>query len=97
MIPHMARREATIALNDLVEEERLLTPREVASLLGATHDWVLDQWQAGVLPGFRLTERMVRFRPSEIRLWLETRRSGPPLSELTSATNGAPDGVAATR
>ena len=97
MILTMGRREATIDLSGLSEEDRLLTPRELAALLGATHDWVLDQWQAGVLPGFRLSERMVRFRASEIRLWLESRRSGPALSELGSSPEEAGDGVAATR
>ena len=65
--------------------EPLLTAREVAGMLGATHDWVLDQWQAGNLPGFRLTERMVRFRASEIAAWVESHRRGPRPAVFASA------------
>jgi excisionase family DNA binding protein len=49
--------------------ERLLTAREVAELLGVSAATVLDRWQAGQLPGFRLwgSERgPVRFRQSEL-------------------------------
>jgi excisionase family DNA binding protein len=58
--------------------ERLLTARQVADVLGVTPGWVLRQYQRGVLPGYRLSERShpVRFRASEVEAWLETRRSG---------------------
>lgn len=39
--------------------------------------WVLDRWEAGELPGYRLSSRAVRFRESEIERWLEERRGGP--------------------
>ena len=58
----------------------LLTAREVSARLGATPRWVLSQWQAGNLPGFRLTGKMVRFRASEIERWLEDRREGPEVA-----------------
>ncbi len=58
-------------------EETLLTAREVSILLGASPRWVLDKWQAGVLPGFRLSGKMVRFRASEIDTWLNARHRGP--------------------
>ena len=44
---------------------------------------VLDKWEAGELPGFRLSSRAVRFRESEILAWLEERRRGPAPRERT--------------
>ena len=63
--------------HQLESADSLLTAREVAMRFGATPRWVLNQWQAGNLPGFRLSEKMVRFRASEIDQWLEDRREGP--------------------
>ncbi len=57
--------------------EPLLRAREVAERLGMSSDWVLDRWEAGELPGFRLGSRAVRFRWSEVEEWLEARRQGP--------------------
>ena len=57
--------------------EPLLTAHQVAELLGVKADWVLDQWQAGDLPGFRLSQRLVRFRESEIEAYLQSKHEGP--------------------
>ena len=60
--------------------EPLVTAREVAELLGFSTGWVLDQWEAGKLPGFRIGTRKgspVRFRLSEIELWLDDKKEGP--------------------
>ena len=57
--------------------ERLLTARELADLLGFTPGTVLDKWERGELPGFKLPGGAVRFRESEILAWLETHRRGP--------------------
>jgi excisionase family DNA binding protein len=54
--------------------DRLLRAREVAELLGVSTGTVLDWWQDGRLPGFRLSSRAVRFRESEVLEWLEERR-----------------------
>ena len=54
--------------------ERLLTAAELAELLSLSPATVLDRWQAGDLPGFRLFGRKggpVRFRLSEIEAALE--------------------------
>jgi excisionase family DNA binding protein len=56
--------------------ERLLKTRDVAELLGLEMGTVLDHFEAGDLPGFRLYGRKggpVRFRLSEIEEWLESR------------------------
>jgi excisionase family DNA binding protein len=53
--------------------DRLLRAREVAELVGLSTSTVLDWWQAGKLPGFRLSSRAVRFRESEVLAWLEAR------------------------
>ena len=54
--------------------ERLLTARELAELLGLSAATVLDWFEAGRLPGFKLG-RVVRFRESEVEAWLEAHRS----------------------
>ena len=68
--------------------EPLVTAREVGETLGFSTDWVLDQWEAGKLPGFRIGDRKgspVRFRLSEIEVWLENKKEGPRVTR--QATN----------
>jgi excisionase family DNA binding protein len=60
----------------------LLKAREVGEMLGMSTAWVLDKWEAGALPGFRVGGRAVRFRESEILEWLEARRRGPALESI---------------
>jgi excisionase family DNA binding protein len=60
--------------------ERLLTARQLAEILGLSPATVLDRFEAGTLPGFRLGGRVgspVRFRWSEVEAWLEEGRVGP--------------------
>lgn len=45
--------------------ERLLTARELADLLSLKPATVLDKWERGELPGFKIG-RAVRFDPNEI-------------------------------
>lgn len=62
------------------EGERLLKASDVAELLGVSMGTVLDWWQEGKLPGFRLGGSVgspVRFRMSEIEAWLDSCRGGP--------------------
>ena len=53
--------------------DRLLTAQELGAYIGLSASTVLDHWQAGHLPGFKLFGRTgpVRFRASEIEAWLE--------------------------
>jgi excisionase family DNA binding protein len=60
--------------------EPLLTTRELGEYLGLSAGTVLDRWEAGDLPGFRLFGRKggpVRFRLSEVEAELEAWRCGP--------------------
>jgi excisionase family DNA binding protein len=53
--------------------DRLLTAAELAELLGVTSGTVLDRFERGDLPGFRLWGRKggpVRFRLSEVEALL---------------------------
>jgi excisionase family DNA binding protein len=64
--------------------DRLLTAGEVADYLGLSTATVLDRWEAGDLPGFRLFGRKggpVRFRLSEVEAVLEEWRRGPSIME----------------
>jgi excisionase family DNA binding protein len=68
--------------------ERLLTARELADLLGLSAATVLDWFERGDLPGFRLLGRKggpVRFRESEVLAALEQWRSGPTPSASLAA------------
>jgi hypothetical protein len=65
--------------------ERLLNARELGELLGLSASTVLDRFEAGDLPGFRLFARVdrrgrptgpVRFRLSEVEAALEGWRVG---------------------
>jgi excisionase family DNA binding protein len=59
--------------------ERLLTAAELAELLRLSPATVLDRWERGDLPGYRLFGRKggpVRFRLSEIEAALESWRVG---------------------
>jgi excisionase family DNA binding protein len=53
--------------------DRLLTAAELGDYLGLSASTVLDRWQAGDLPGFKLWGRRgpVRFRASDIEAFLE--------------------------
>jgi excisionase family DNA binding protein len=65
--------------------ERLVTASELAGYLGLSTATVLDWWEAGRLPGFKLNGRAVRFRPSEVEAWLEAQRRGPSLASRPEA------------
>ena len=60
--------------------ERLVNAATLAEYLGVSTGTVLDWWEAGTLPGFKLG-RAVRFRPSEVEPWLENCRRGPAPSD----------------
>ena len=53
----------------------LLTARQVAELLGFAPGTIVDWYEAGKLPGFKIGGRL-RFRPSEVEAWLERQRPG---------------------
>ena len=59
---------------------RLWTARELAEMLGLSPSTVLDMWERGDLPGFKIG-RAVRFRPAEVEVWLEGCRRGPAPSQ----------------
>ena len=56
--------------------ERLVSARELAELLGVSSSTILDWFEDGRLPGFKLNGRAVRFRQSEVDAWLEECRVG---------------------
>ena len=69
--------------------ERLLTARELGEHLGISTSTVLDRWEQGHLPGYRLFGRKggpVRFRLSEIEEVLDGWREGPGAGEEVSPT-----------
>jgi excisionase family DNA binding protein len=53
--------------------EPLLTARQVADLLGFAPGTIVDWFEQGKLPGFRIGGRL-RFRWSEVEAWLEEKK-----------------------
>lgn len=75
----------------MIDGERLLKAREVAEMLDVSVATVLDHFEAGDLPGFRLYGRRggpVRFRPSDIEATLASWRHG----RLSPSDNKGPGG-----
>jgi excisionase family DNA binding protein len=75
--------------------QALLHARDVATLLGLTTSTVLDRFEAGDIPGFRLYGRKggpVRFRKEDLDVWLETtcRVGTVPTSENRPGRGDAP-------
>jgi len=60
--------------------DRLLNAREVVEVLSFSPATVLDWFESGKLPGFKLG-RAVRFRESEVLEWVEAQRRGPKGSQ----------------
>lgn len=58
--------------------EPLLTARELGELLGLSPATILDRWERGELPGYKIG-RAVRFDAEEI-LTLTRREGGPALA-----------------
>jgi hypothetical protein len=67
--------------------EPLLTARQIGELLGLSPGTVLDRFERGDLPGFRLyggrVGAPVRFRWSEVGAMLEEGRCGPEVDRRT--------------
>jgi hypothetical protein len=66
--------------DNVADLEPLLTARQVAGILNMSPNTVLDRYEAGELPGFKLWRGVdsvgrhtgpVRFRPSAIAEWIE--------------------------
>ena len=62
------------ASNDNAPDGRLLRAAEVAEWLGLSAATILDWWEAGKLPGFKLNGGPVRFAAAELREWLSAQR-----------------------
>lgn len=56
--------------------EPLLTARQVGERLGFAPGTVVNWFEAGTIPGFRVGGRL-RFRWSEVEDWLEEKRGRP--------------------
>jgi excisionase family DNA binding protein len=56
--------------------ERLLTASELAELLGFAAGTIVDWAEQGRVPAFKIGGRL-RFRESEVLVWLEEQRIGP--------------------
>jgi excisionase family DNA binding protein len=57
------------------ETTRLLTPDEIAGLLGVTPRWVKEASKAGKVPHVRLG-RYRRYRADAVRAWVEEQEQG---------------------
>ena len=72
--------------------ERLLAAREVGACLGFSADTIVDWAEAGKVPSFKVGGRL-RFRPSEIEGWLESKRAGAGGEAPTTPREHPPNDV----
>ena len=56
-------------MNETRNQERLLTPEEVAALLGMSRLFVIRQTRLGKIPAIKIG-KVWRFRPTTLQLWL---------------------------
>lgn len=72
----------------LSHADEIWTARDVAEYLGLTPGTIVDWFEAGKLPGFKLggtKQGRLRFRKSEILATLETWRAGAPAPDAAVA------------
>ncbi len=69
-------REETSAIESTRRLGRLLRAREVAELVGFRPGTILDWFESGKLPGYRISGR-VRFAEADLRGWIEEHRFPP--------------------
>jgi excisionase family DNA binding protein len=72
--------------------DRLFTAREVGELLGFAPGTIVDWFEAGKLPGFRIGGRL-RFRWSEVEAWIEEQRAGAGGEAPATPRQRPPEGV----
>lgn len=58
-------------------DDKLLSTDELCEYLGVTRTWVWDKVQAREIPAIRLSQRLLRFRRSDIDDYLATKSVAP--------------------
>ncbi len=58
-----------------MDNEKLIGPGELSDQTGLPLSWIYAKAEAGVLPHYKIG-KYVKFRPSEVRMWLEAQRRG---------------------
>ena len=66
----------------------LLTPQQIADLLGMSRIWVYKQSAKGLLPFYRVGDA-IRFDPEEIEAYLKERRGLKRGDHLVTSQEGA--------
>lgn len=61
--------------DEVMSLEQMLTASQLAEVLGFQPGTIVDWFERGELPGYRIGGRL-RFRESEVVEWLEQRRQG---------------------
>lgn len=69
-------------VSELFDGDYWLTPDELAAWLKLRKDWVYDTVQADKIP-FHKFGRQLRFRHSEIQVWLDDRRPAPSVITIS--------------
>jgi excisionase family DNA binding protein len=75
--PPRRRRHARAIHNQAAAFAPLIDAKAASKLLGVPHTWLLAQARAGRIPHHRLGH-YVRFRPEDLRTWLEQTKIGFP-------------------
>lgn len=72
------------------DDDKLIGPRELADQTGLPVSWIYSKAEAGVLPHYKIG-KYIRFRPSEVRTWLEAQRRGRIDGPAVTGRSEAPE------
>jgi len=72
-------------------EEKLLTVREVAHLLGVTEKDILDLAQNGSIPAYKLGGVYLRFKPEQVEEFKKHNKVDVPLSSQNAFADSVAD------
>jgi excisionase family DNA binding protein len=77
-------------LNDLLSRGNLIQPDELAVGMGVARVTIYQWARRGVIPHLKI-ENVIRFDPTEIKGWLETKRKAATKNPGPNRHGGAPD------
>ncbi|MFA5092981.1 MAG: helix-turn-helix domain-containing protein [Candidatus Omnitrophota bacterium] len=72
-----------------MNEEKLLTVRDVATLLGVTEKDVLDLTESGVIPGYKIGGLYLRFKKEQVEQYQKNQQTLHPNKNKTESQDSS--------